>query len=436
MERREITLIKVDSNANNNKFYRVEMDEGGSIITTWGRVGNSGQSKTEMGSDRRFDTIVRGKERKGYVRTDVKSTQPSRATVGQRALRDVATAQVAGGVSTGPLASAVQFMVDANRHDIIKTSGGLLTVDDSGVVKTPLGIIGTTALTDASSVLDRVSALGPRATTSREKLTNQYLALVPQKVSGRDWATTFLDDDGKVDAQRTLLRQLRSSLDWYENQASISATTPTATQDTAQYDGLFEVRLGMVDGTDEFGELDAFYRKTLNRMHTSHNLNLLHAYSLTYGDDTNRRFQDLGARLGNVQRLWHGTDAGNVLSILREGLYCPPLNASKFNISGRMFGPGVYLSTQSTKSLNYAYGYWKGTRNSRCFMFVTEAIMGNEYAPRSGFSTHTAHNGKDHRGRTYDSIYIKGGTNGVANDESIIWNTSQIQLKYLLEFGA
>ena len=36
----------------------------------------------------------------------------------------------------------------------------------------------------------------------------------------------------------------------------------------------------------------------------------------------------------------------------------PPANAS--HCTGRMFGNGVYFSDQSTKALNYAYGYWGG----------------------------------------------------------------------------
>ena len=62
-------------------------------------------------------------------------------------------------------------------------------------------------------------------------------------------------------------------------------------------------------------------------------------------------WRDGGVTVGNVQELWHGTRAGNLLSILRAGFTIPPANAP--HVTGRMFGNGVYFSDQSTKSLNY-----------------------------------------------------------------------------------
>src|SRR5207237_10291665 len=77
-------------------------------------------------------------------------------------------------------------------------------------------------------------------------------------------------------------------------------------------------------------------------------------------------FERRGRRIGNVMELWHGTRAGNLLSILKSGFVVPPPSAP--HVTGRMFGDGIYFSDQSTKSLNYAHGHSNGSREDRSFM--------------------------------------------------------------------
>ena len=89
---------------------------------------------------------------------------------------------------------------------------------------------------------------------------------------------------------------------------------------------------------------------------------------------------------------------------------------------------GIYGSDQSTKSLNYAQGYWsKGAKDNNCFMFVMDMAMGKEYIP-SGPSQNLPKPG-------YDSTYAVGGKSGVMNNEMIVYNINQVNLKYLIEFS-
>lgn len=451
MSIQEVMLIKVDSGANNNKFYKVVLHEGDTITTSWGRVGTENPaSKTQSGTERQFNTIIRGKERKGYKRTEIYSTTPDRKTVDRKVLKEVASKNLAK--STDPaLSSAISYMVERNRHDIIETSGGMLKVDDSGVVKTALGIVGEDSIKAANNILDKVSQAKDKNTVS--KLTNEYLSLIPQKVKGRDWASTFFDDGSKVVEQKNLLRQLRSSLDWFNSQ---DFTDNDETVNTDDFQNVFNVKLDTVPvGGDVFSMVDELYKKTRNSRHHRDVLHLgvKNVYELTYSDTVNDEFEKLSEELGNQKMLWHGTDAGNVLSILREGLYCPPLNDSKFMTSGRMFGVGsgnglgqklkgeIYLSDQSTKSIRYSAGIWNGQNNDRCFMFLADVVMGNEYWPNKDkengyrFSPQKAYFGTDDNGRKFNSISVKGGTCGVLNNEMIVWNTQQIRLKYLVEFN-
>ena len=93
-----------------------------------------------------------------------------------------------------------------------------------------------------------------------------------------------------------------------------------------------------------------------------------------------------------------------------------------------MYGDGAYFSDQSTKSLNYAYGYWdNSTRDDNCFMFLNQVAMGNIYYPRSPFR------GLPPSG--YDSTFAEAGKSGVINNEMIVYNTAQIKPTHLIEFG-
>ena len=450
MSIQEVMLIKVDSGANNNKFYKVVLHEGDTITTSWGRVGTENPAlKTQPGTERQFNTIIRGKERKGYKRTEVYSTSPDRKMVDRKVLKEVASKNLAK-INDPVLSSAISYMVERNRHDIIETSGGMLKVDDSGVVKTALGIVGEDSIKAANNILDKVSQ--SKDTKTLSKLTNEYLSLIPQKVKGRDWASTFFNDGSKIVEQKNLLRQLRSSLDWYNSQ---DFTDNDGTVNADDFQNVFNVKLDTVPVDGEvFKMVDELYKKTRNSRHHGDVLHLgvKNVYELTYSDTVNDEFEKLSEELGNQKLLWHGTDAGNVLSILREGLYCPPLNDAKFMTSGRMFGVGsgnglgqklkgeIYLSDQSTKSIRYSAGRWNGQNNDHCFMFLADVVMGNEYWPNKDkengyrFSPQKAYFGTDDNGREFNSISVKGGTCGVLNNEMIVWNTQQIRLKYLVEF--
>ena len=139
-------------------------------------------------------------------------------------------------------------------------------------------------------------------------------------------------------------------------------------------------------------------------------------------------FEQKAAVIGNVRDdLWHGTKASNLLSILKSGLFIPPKSAAQ--VTGRMFGDGLYFSLQSTKSLNYATNFWNGSgaTQQRTFMFLCEAALGKMHKPRSS-SESFPHHGTD-------STWVEAGSAGVMNHEAIVYQTSQLNLKYLVEFS-
>lgn len=195
---------------------------------------------------------------------------------------------------------------------------------------------------------------------------------------------------------------------------------------SAEAPKIFDVSMRVSEDPDLRARILAFFKAGHHTKHASSNLRVARIFEVILGD-MDRQYREDGLKVGGVMELWHGTRAHNLLSILRSGLIIPRENGS-IHVTGRMFGNGVYFSDQSTKSLNYAAGYWDGKASEdRCFMFLADVAMGRPWHPdRTGASV------KPPAG--YDSVYARGGKDRVLNNEMIVYRTSQVNLKYLVEF--
>lgn len=419
-------LVKVDTSANSNKFYEVILDEANSTVRTrWGRVGADGQRKTLRGGRDLYNRTIASKRSRGYSPVDVVAagSKASRTDEVRRASHAGLAAK--GSESDVRLTALIDHLVAKNAHEILSTSGGQIKVVN-GQVTTPVGLLSELAIAQARAVLTRIESTS--APADRVRLLEQYLAMVPQKVGARGgWHEAFLTDAALL-AQHRFLDQLASSVQFAAKQS-------TADGDDQVPAGLFRMRMSIMEDTDpRFAEITDRYTETANANHGAvATMRLKRVYIL---HDEASRF-DEARSVGNVRWMWHGTRAFNVLSILSKGLFCPPATAS--NVTGRMFGNGLYLSEQSTKSLNYARGVWDARGyDNRCFMMLAEVAMGVEYRPTSstGNDWSGVHSGQVRHPRygRYDSVNLKAGTCNVRNHEAVVWNADQIALRYLCEF--
>jgi poly [ADP-ribose] polymerase len=159
-------------------------------------------------------------------------------------------------------------------------------------------------------------------------------------------------------------------------------------------------------------------------MHVTSNYRVKKVYEIKIGS-MHTAFENRGLPIGNIMELWHGTKCSNLLSILKVGLIIP--SSSSPHCTGRMFGDGLYFSDQSTKALNYATNFWgSGGSTKRIFMFLADVAMGKYYVP-SGYNGRLPKTG-------YNSTFAKARQSGVRNNEMIVYNTYQANLKYLIEF--
>lgn len=432
-------LIYVDSVNNNNKFYHVTLDENDVVTKRWGRVGATGTVSTEHTGYTGYDRAIRAKEKKGYKKTQVNATHVSTtSSVNNMNLETVAQKHLSVDPTNTLVAKLISRLVSANKHQIMEKSGGQIKIADDGLVRTALGIVNQTTINDARRILDRLMSAPTNTQLIRD--LEEYLTLIPQDVGRRrGWHEDFLKP-ASLDKQSDFLTQLESSVQWYNKTLAAAKVDADNSEADKDHSGLFRMRLGYLDKSDpRYKHIEKTYMSSRNMRHVSRNLKLVNVY--TVEDKGNEEaFQKAVKELGNVKELWHGTSVSNVLSILTKGLFIPKSSGGHgIQIAGRMFGDALYFSSQSSKSLNYSNGYWHGgpRKNSNCFMFFNDIVMGNEFRP-----THwdyrqkeKAYNGTDSRGRKYNSISVKGGTCNVLNDEMMVWNTDQINLKYLCEFA-
>lgn len=130
--------------------------------------------------------------------------------------------------------------------------------------------------------------------------------------------------------------------------------------------------------------------------------------------------------------LFHGTRTVNVGGILQQGLRLPK-ELSNVSINGALYGPGIYTADDWKKSANYCSLnnaiYAKGSggiTNRNAFMFICDVILGNPHIV-SGAKAFTS------PPKGYNSIFAEGG-GYVMNNEFIVFDRNQVNLRYLVEF--
>lgn len=135
----------------------------------------------------------------------------------------------------------------------------------------------------------------------------------------------------------------------------------------------------------------------------------------------------------NVAMLFHGTRSVNVTGILRTGLKLPRQLVG-VAITGAMFGPGVYWADDWKKSDGYTSRegtYWArgggDVKGRGAFMFIADVALGNPHVANSWSGYTKAPSG-------YHSVAGIAGRSGVQNNEWIVYDASQNNLRYLVEY--
>ncbi len=376
MTQRLVMLVKTDSQANNNKFYEIKMEDDGTVIGRNGRVGAAGVIQQKGNGERVFNNVLNEKLRKGYKEVAIATEQVDTKGKPKKNLMDLAIRDILGEKrkENEVLRNLITTLADINKHEIIAASGGKISVTD-GVIATEVGPLTVNAILNARHQLADLQKIVGKGDESSQKyigLMNDYLMNVPQRVPSRGkWYDGFFT--GQVttfDKQFDFLEQLETSIKNFQAQ-------PKDTKDEKQIlEKVFGFEVDVLTNKKEFARLSKLYMDGRNRQHACYHLKVKNIYKLSSAEHT-KKFDEVAKKIGNVKPLWHGSRSHNILSILKGGLIVPNNYTNGF-----LFGKGIYHANIdcSTKSTNYSYGYWDGrTKDNRCFVFLNDVAMGKVY---------------------------------------------------------
>lgn len=430
-------FIAVDPIANNNKYWEYTRTDDGMIAYEWGRVGcEKPGRKTEPFNPKKLASQIKEKTNKSdgpsyneiAIIGDKNAPTATPVNMAKEEVKRRAVTEIAGAC---PITAAlVKKLAETNKHELVKATGGIaaggMDIDlETGIVRTALGVVTLDAVKEARKILDRMIPYVKAGQTDNEtyarNLLGDYLRLVPQKVPAKQgWHRDFID----LAAQSSLLDQLESSIE-LANQRMVDAAA-SASKSAVPAPPVFECKLTLVSDRKVIEEIKSAFYANRSSMHQSSSLRPVKVYEV-HIPHMDKAFEADGKKVGNIKRLWHGTRMFNILSILKRGFVLPN-QLSTMQMTGAMFGNGVYFSNNSTKSLNYSYGYWDGgSRDKNCYMFMVDVAMGREYIPSGSGNGQRA---------GYDSCHAVPGRSGIMNDEQIVYRTSQANIKYLVEFDA
>lgn len=434
-------FVCTDALNNNNKFWEYFLRDDKTVVVKYGRVGKTCSEEDPKAMTRRqLDKKISEKKSGSGVKgtpgykppyrevkiisestDDSKSKSPSKIVV-----REAAISQIAR--SNPELTALIERLVAANKHELFKATGGQMDIDlKTGIISTPIGVVTKDTIIKARPILSNLAKFVVKQDFNNKKFIsnlNDYLMLIPQTVGhGRGWHTYFLPDEKALQNQSSLLDQLMTSTDIAAaRMAAAVADHKDAT--IASMPSLFDAEMVLLTDQKEIDRITKLYMESINPRHETRNMRPVRFYEIKI-PKAHEAYQTDGASLSNQWQLWHGTRMFNVLSILKNSLFCPPSGGS-YQVTGRMFGDGIYGSDQSTKALNYAYGYWDGgVRDKSCFMFLVDFAMGKHYTP-SGRATTIP--------KGYDSMFAKADVSGVHNNEMIVYRNSQVNPRFLIEF--
>lgn len=425
---KEARLVCADIGANNNKFINIFLYDNGDVEVEYGRIGITSTKEIVTGKgEKTFDKKVadkkKGKSGPGGVRhsvyTESRTVAAGTKTIVQPvtgSLHEIASKQI---VSSDPIvAKLVERLVRENVHAITSSTNVSFNAS-TGQFQTPLGIVTPEGIADARkdlAIINQFITAGDWRANALVEATNRFLRTVPQNVGMRLNLQTLFPNNNAVQQQ----------LDFLDGMEAVSSTP--AQQGTVKHEKVFDVRMSVASPA-ELERVRQLYQKSRKDMHVCAHLGVKIVYELHIAS-MSAAFE-LGKKVGNLCEYWHGTRKANVLSILKSGLKkSPPSTAA---IAGKLFGNGIYFSDQSTKSLNYAYGYWSGSRDDSCMMFLAHVAMGKFYTPTGYGNRYSGNTGYPVKG--YDSTFAKGGESGVANNEMIVYEDNRCNLIRLVEFS-
>ncbi len=403
-------LSKTSLEANNNKFYVLEVHEAGlqfRLFTHYGRVGSAGVKESKDFDDKAaaldaYARLLREKTspRKGYVLVEVE-----KAAVGSEKLQ-VSPAGKERGVKPSALspeiAQFIEHIYDESKSELVRR------------IETPLGSLSKSQIERGADALREIRfAIARDHKDKIVPLTSRYYSLVPHRL-GRwtDLDEVSINSIEKADTEEELLQLMR---DVYHLQGDLESETDR------KYRAL-GAKMSVVSPHDPaYRQVE---RRVLDTQSARHGFKLrVNKIFTAELPEERKRFESDGKTVGNLQGLFHGTKNCNMAGILSRGLLIAPKSAP---VSGYMFGKGIYFADQSSKSAQYSL-VWANNKRDIGYLFLADVALGK-------IKSETGPTYREEAPRGFHSVQGCKGSH-LMHNEFIIYKTSQCTLRYIAEIA-
>ena len=397
-------LVKVEPNANNNKYYRL-IPDGDYFNVQYGRIGVTGY-QTARYSMSQWNKKLKEKLRKGY---EDQSRLIAETTITQNKKKEYLDID---NPSIAQIVARLQSMARQAIKDNYTINSNLVTVkmiDEAQLILNNL--INTEDVELFNKILVDLFKTIPR----KMGKVKDYLAK-----DNNDFSEIIQREQDLLDVmkgqvvQHSIVKNEENEDDTYE--------TPSQT--------ILEV-LGL-----QFEEITQEEKELIKRNLGDISDKYYQAWKVI-NNKTQDRFDEFikNNNINNIKLLWHGSRSENFWSIINSGLKIRPSNAV---YTGSMFGDGCYFSNSADKSKGYTSlngSYWVRGNSNSGFMSLNLVAYGKPYDVYSFDSKFHNLNYENLQRMCLGAnvLHAHGGTGMLKRDEIVIYNESQTTIKYLVE---
>lgn len=383
--------------ANNNKFYICQaLQSAGTYyeFSRWGRVGASGQHKSEAFASQ--DAAIKAFEKKFKSKTGnnwadrenfekkkgkyelIETEQDSTAAATQVKMSAAAVkAQAAAAAKAAKIPSKldkatqdlVSWILDA---DMFKSAMQTFKIDTN---KCPLGAITKNQVAKGFDVLTKIDQLlntgkiegkGKKLTVAQKRneiaeLSGRFYTVIPHATG---MARPPLIDEEEI---------LKSKFDLVAMLGDIEIAQGLQAGDSDEMSNPIDQKYAQLQARlEHVGKTSKVYKMVQKYIDATksgyNNIKMLDMWEVDRNGEGDR-FK-AHKKLGNRRLLWHGTNVAVVAAILKTGLRIMPTASS-----GSRVGRGIYLASENGKSSGYCRTARVGNKN-HAIMFLCEAAMG------------------------------------------------------------
>lgn len=399
-------LIMVSAQ-NNNKYYEMREQTGGTFTVLYGRVGSRSATATYPMSE--WDKKFREKTRKGYKDQThlfaTKSSVTEFAQIDDQLIRDL-----------------MDDLLRFARQSIFTN----YNVSSEDVTKKQV----EEAQNKLNELVGSV-ALGIDAAVFNRDLIELY-SIIPRKMAKvKDHLIETPQNTNDLETIENKLAEEQATLDVMRGQVELHEKQVDNSEEIAPKTLLeaFGLQIQPLE--------DAHLTKQIKKMMGDNADKFKRAYHVV-NVRSQQHFNQFVQKSANqkTELFWHGSRNENWLSILKEGLVLRPANAV---ISGKMFGYGLYFADKFQKSLNYSSlhgSFWANGNQNRGFLALYDVHVGKQFKIKNhqSWCYNLSTENLKRQQADADSLFAEGGAD-LRNNEYIVYNQNQCTVRYFVEVG-